>query len=312
MEGWPIADAHCDFLYYMHNEGWSILNPRERQAVALPYMRAAGVALQFFAAWVDPELKGSCMAQCLSLIDAYWRMLEESKGVLEPLGPDFKPLEGKIATVLTIEGGEAIEGSLEALRMFYRLGVRAMTLTWNYSNELASPAMRKTNKGLTPLGRRVLREMDRIGMALDAAHLSDAGISEALSLVTRPIFASHSNARAVSHHRRSLGDDHIREIAKAGGVICVNYYPPQLRAEEEQASALDVAKHAAHIAAIAGPGHVALGSDFDGMCKYPRDLKNQADLPILLKALLDVGFTEAEARRVAYDNLRDYIIQFTV
>ena len=311
MEIFPIADAHCDFLYYMQNDGWSILRPQERQAVALPYMRASGVALQFFAAWIDAELKNSCVNQCLALIDAYWRMLEASSGALTPLTADFDPRSGQVATVLTIEGGEAIDGSLEALRMFHRLGVRAMTLTWNYSNELASPAMRRMNKGLTPLGRKVVREMDRIGMALDVAHLSDAGISEALSLATRPIFASHSNARAVCPHRRSLGDAHIREIARSGGVICVNFYPPQLRADGEMASATDVARHAAHIAALAGPAHVALGSDFDGMCAYPWNLKTQADLPNLLQALADVGFSQEEIRRIAYDNLRDYIVQFT-
>ncbi len=312
MEAFPIADAHCDFLYYMQNESWSILRPQERQAVALPYMRTAGVALQFFAAWIDAELKSSCLSQCLALIDAYWRMLEASCGALTPFTADFNPHRGQVATVLTIEGGEAIDGSLEALRMFHRLGVRAMTLTWNYSNELASPAMRRMSKGLTPLGRRVAREMDRIGMALDVAHLSDAGITEALSLAaTRPIFASHSNARGVCPHRRSLGDAHIREIARSGGVICVNFYPPQLRADGEMATAIDVARHAAYIAALAGPAHVALGSDFDGMCAYPRDLKTQADLPNLLQALADVGFSQAEIRRIAYDNLRDYIVRFT-
>lgn len=310
MHGIPVADAHCDFLYYMHNDGWSILHPNERQAVALPYMREAQVSLQFFAAWVDPELKTGYMTQCLALIDAYWSMLEESEGAMAPLTAQFCPQDGQIATVLTIEGGEALEGSLEALRMFYRLGVRAMTLTWNYNNELASPAIRRMNKGLTPLGRRVVREMNRIGMALDTAHLSDAGISEALSLATRPIFASHSNARAVCPHRRSLSDEHIRAIAGSGGVICVNYYPPQLRGDNRDASAADVARHIAHIAAIAGPEHVALGSDFDGMYAYPSDLKSQADLPNLLQALSAAGFSEAEMRRIAYDNLRDYIVQF--
>lgn len=310
MEGCPIADAHCDFLYYMHNEGWNLFSPKGRQAVALPYMRASNVALQFFAVWVDAELQTGCINQCLSLIDAYWRMMEEGNGALTPLTADFKPEDGEVATVLAIEGGEAIEGSLEALRMFHRLGVRAMSLTWNYSNELASPAMRKMNKGLTPLGRRVFREMNRVGMALDVAHLSDAGISEALSSAVRPIFASHSNARTVCPHRRSLGDEHIRDIANGGGVICVNYYPPQLRADGEEASAADVARHAAHIASIAGPGHVALGSDFDGMCAYPKDLKRQTDLPVLLQALATAGFSQAEIRRIAYDNLRDYIVQF--
>lgn len=310
MEGLPLADAHCDFLYYMHREGWSVLAPKGRQAVALPYMQEANVALQFFAAWVDGEASTGGMQQCVALIDAYWRMLEEAGGALTPLTAAFLPGKGQVATVLTIEGGEAIGGSLEALRMFYRLGARAMTLTWNYSNELASPAVRRLNRGLTPTGRRVVKEMNRIGMALDVAHLSDAGISEALALTERPIFASHSNARAMCPHRRSLTDAHIREIARGGGLICVNYYPPQLRADGKETAAVDVARHAAYIASLAGPEHVALGSDFDGMFTYPRDLKNQRCLPALVRALSEAGFSQGELRRVAYDNLRDYIIQF--
>ncbi|MEA5059292.1 MAG: dipeptidase [Candidatus Pelethousia sp.] len=310
MEGCPIADAHCDFLYYMYNDAWSLFAPKGRQAVALPYMRTANVALQFFAAWVDADLKMSCMSQCLSLVDAYWRMLEESEGVLVPLTKEFNPGDGAIATVLTIEGGEAIEGSLEVLRMFHRLGARAMTLTWNFSNELASPAMRRMNKGLTSLGRRVVKEMHRIGMALDVAHLSDAGISEVLSSTDKPILASHSNSRAICPHKRSLCDAHIREISQGGGVICVNYYPPQLRGDGKEASASDVTRHIAHIASIAGVEHVALGSDFDGMCTYPADLKKQSDLPVLLSSLAEAGFSDAEIHRIAYDNLHDYILQF--
>lgn len=306
----PIADAHCDFLYYMYQAGWDIFKPNTRQAVSLPYMQQANIGLQFFAAWVDAQDNQNGMRQCINLIDAYWRMLENTKGVLTPLTSSFKPGAGKIATVLTIEGGEAIQGSLEALRLFYRLGVRAMTLTWNFSNDLASPATRRLSKGLTPLGRRVVREMHRIGMALDVAHLSDGGIEEVLHSAERPIFASHSNARAICPHRRSLRDEYIKEIAGGGGVICVNFYPPQLRPDEESAGIQDVVRHISHIASLVGADHVALGSDFDGMGTYPKGLKNQKDLPALLDALENAGFNSAEIRRIAYDNLRDYIVQF--
>ena len=305
-----FADAHCDFLYYMYHDGWSIAAPQGRQAVALPYMRKANVALQFFAAWVDGNAARNGLEQCICLIDTYWRMLQASDGALVPFSRDFLPGAGKIAALLTIEGGEAIAGSLEALRMLYKLGARAMTLTWNYSNELASPAMRRANLGLTRLGRKTVREMDRLGMALDVAHLSDAGINEALSIATRPIFASHSNARAICNHRRSLKDAHIKEIAKAGGIICVNFYPPQLCALPQNACAADVARHAAYIASLVGPEHVALGSDFDGMNDYPRDLKNQGCLPALAEALRSAGFTENELEDIAYNNLRNYIVQF--
>ena len=310
MEAIPIADGHCDFLYYMLHEGWDISRPASRQAVSIPYMQASNVALQFFAAWIDGDAKQNGLSQCLELIDAYWRMLEQNADRLTPLTLDFQPGQGKIATVLTIEGGEGIDGSLEALRMFYRLGVRAMPLTWNYSNCLASPAMRRANKGLTDLGRKVVREMHRLGVALDVAHLSDAGIDEVLASAERPIFASHSNARSVCQHRRSLQDRHIREIAQCGGVICVNFYPPQLSQFPSNACAQDVARHAAYIASLVGAQHVALGSDFDGMWEYPQDIKTQEDLPNVLCALEKAGFSQQEIRSIAYNNLHDYILQF--
>ena len=306
----PVADAHCDFLYYMLYDHFKLKTTVPRQAVSLPYLRAGGAAIQFFAAWIDPDMRASGLQQCMWLIDAYHRMLEdcEDAGVV-PFSADFVPESGKIATVLTIEGGEALMGREENLRMFYRLGVRAMTLTWNATNELAHPAMSRVNRGITKLGREIVYEMDRIGMALDVAHLSDAGIDDVLSIVKHPVFSSHTNARAVCPHKRSLSDAQIRAIAQSGGVICVNYYPPQLRRKGD-ACIDDIVRHILHVAQVGGIEHVALGSDFDGMSEYPKDLKNWSDVPKLLDALLRAGLSEAEVRRIAYDNLRDYIVQF--
>ncbi len=306
----PVADAHCDFLYYMYHNHYSLKKAAPRQAVALPYLRKGGAAMQFFAAWVDPDARASGLQQCLWLIDAYYRMLEDcaDAGVI-PFSPEFTPEGGKIATVPTVEGGEALMGQEENLRLFYRLGVRAMTLTWNATNELAHPAMSRVNRGLTKLGRTIVREMDRIGMAVDVAHLSDAGIDDVLSIVKRPIFSSHTNARAICPHRRSLSDEHIRAISKQGGVICVNYYPPQLNRTGE-AGIDDVVRHILHVAQIGGIEHVALGSDFDGMVEYPNGLNNWGDVPNLLSTLLQAGLSEEEVRCIAYDNLYKYIAQF--
>lgn len=306
----PVADAHCDFLYYMFHDNYSLKTVKEKQAVSLPMMRKGGAALQFFAAWVDPDMKTAPLQQCLWLIDAYYRMLEEcaSEGIV-PFTKEFDPIGGKIGTVLTVEGGEAVMAQEENLRMLYRLGVRAMTLTWNATNELAHPAMSRLNRGLTKRGKAIVKEMDRIGMAVDVAHLSDAGIDDILSIATRPIFSSHTNARAVLSHKRSLTDRHIREIAKCGGVVCINYFPPQL-SKQPTACIDDIVRHIMHVVNVAGVEHVALGSDFDGMNEYPRDLKNWGDVPLLLDALLKVGLKEDDVRRIAYHNLRDYIVQF--
>ena len=162
--------------------------------------------------------------------------------------------------------------------------------------------MRRANKGLTDLGRKGVREMHRLGIALDVSHLSDAGIDDVLASAERPIFASHSNARSVCQHRRSLLDRHIREIAQCGGVICVNFYPPQLSQFPSNACAQDVARHAAYIASLVGAQHVAMGS--------AQDIKTQQDLPGVLQAFSKAGFSQQEIQGIAYDNLHDYILQF--
>ncbi len=305
-----VADAHCDFLYYMLHREYDISVPREGQAVDIPGMIYGNAAMQLFAAWMDPDDDITFLQQCMCLIDAYKRMLNKNS-MLTPLTKDFEPGKGKIATVLTIEGGEAIETRLENLRLFYELGVRAMTLTWNDQNELASPAMARRDKGLSRTGRTVVREMERLNMAVDVAHLSDASIDGILDEINAPIFSSHTNARTVLNHRRSLSDRHIKEIARRGGVIGVNFYSPQL-VERGRAEISDVVKHIEHIAAVGGIDCVALGSDFDGMGQdaYPRGLCCWHDMPRLISAMENAGFGENDIRKIACENLLNYMKRF--
>lgn len=310
MQGLSVADAHCDFLYYMCRRGYSFQNPRKDQAVSLPAMRQGGAALQLFAAWIDPDDQEAPLQQCLSLIDAYNRLLL-SCGALTPFTREFDPASGKIAAVLTVEGGEAIRGRTENLRLFRELGVRAMTLTWNETNELASPAMSRRDRGLTALGRDIVREMERVRVALDVAHLGDRGIDDALDATDAPIFSSHTNARAVFPHKRSISDRHIKEIAARGGVIGVNYYSPQL-VSTGRASLDDVIRHIAHIAEIGGPDCAMFGSDFDGMGaqSYPLGLTSWADVPRLIQGLERAGFSGKELYGIAYGNLARYMKRF--
>lgn len=305
----PVADAHCDFLYGMWQSGYDIRTLSKNQTIHTPYLLQGGIALQFFAAWIDRTLKTPYLQQCLGMIDAYCRMLEQYGDIFMPLTPAFRPDGGKIATVLTVEGGEAAEGSLAVLRTLKRLGVAAMTLTWNHNNELAGAAMRRGGKGLTPLGRDIVREMERIGIAIDVSHLSDAGIDDMLACTSTPVFASHSNARAVFDSPRSLTDTHIRAIAQQGGVIGVNFYYKQLCAGDN-ARIDDIVRHILHIVEVGGVNCCAIGSDFDGMTQYPEDLQNSSHLPRLLNKLVSAGLSEQDVRKIAYDNLHDYIIRF--
>lgn len=304
---YPIADAHCDFLYGAMEYGYDINTLKRDQTMHLPHMVGGNVCLQFFAAWIDTTLRTPPLQQAMSMFDCYFSMLEKNP-VFTPFSRNFDPNSGKIATVLTIEGGEACEGSLSMLRMFHRLGVRAMTLTWNENNELGGAAKMRQNKGLTGLGKELVAEMNRVGIALDVAHLSDAGIADALKISTRPIFASHSNARAIKNVARNLPDEFIREIALQGGVIGVNFYPPQLC--DGAASISDVVKHIMHIVSVGGIDCCGIGSDFDGMQQYPGELRSSLDMQKLCRALKAAGFSDEHIQKLAYKNMSEYILQF--
>ena len=304
----PIADAHCDFLYGAMEYGYDINSLRRDQSMHLPYMRQGNVKMQMFACWYDSKLKTPPLQQGLTMVDCYNRMLKANP-IFVPFSKDFNPNGDKIAAVLTIEGGEICEGSLAMLRIFKQLGVKTMTMTWNDNNELAGAAMARRQKGLTILGKEMLREMNEAGVALDVSHLSDDGIRDALQLSNRPIFASHSNARALVDSPRALPDDLIREIALQGGVIGVNFYTPQLTTKK-QASIEDIVNHILHIVSIGGVDCCCFGSDFDGMSIYPKDLKNSSDYPALCEALLKAGFSEEQVSRIAYWNLHRYLAKF--
>lgn len=305
----PVADGHCDFLFGAMARGYDIRTLQSEQTMHLAHMQAGNVRLQVFACWADKNLKTPPMQQCLEMIDRYDTMLAQNADTLVPFTRDYDPGCGRIATLLSVEGGEVCGGSLAVLRVLYRLGVRAMTFTWNENNELACAGKDRRDRGLTELGKEFLQEMNRLGMALDVSHLSDKGIDDALALSTRPVFASHSNARAIWDTPRGLKDAHIRGIAERGGVVGVNFYSPQL-CGARRAGIADVVRHIRHIADAGGVGCCAIGSDFDGMCSYPDGLHTSACLPQLTDALLDAGFTEAETERIAYHNLASYLAQF--
>jgi membrane dipeptidase len=304
----PVADGHCDYLYGAVQSGYDLRKPKREQAIRLDDLLCGGVALQFFACWIDTALASPPLHQCLAMIDAYERMLD-AHSELVPLTRDFVPESGKIAAVLSVEGGEALDGSMAVLRVLYRLGVRALTLTWNENNELAGAAMGRGNKGLSAIGRDIVDEMCALGVAIDVSHLSDRGIEQVLARTTRPVFASHSNARGAHDHARSLSDALIREIANQGGTVGINFYYQQLTKSSE-ASIEDIVRHICRVVEIGGIGCCAIGSDLDGMQQYPKDFKTSRDYPALFEALLRRGFSEAEVYRIAYQNLRDFIVQF--
>src|SRR5437899_8214589 len=194
-------------------------------------MKQGGQTAEFFSLYVKDwyVTHGGAARRTLDMIDSVYRAVERHPNelVFATSAADIRraKAQGKIACLMGIEGGHAIENSLPTLREFYRLGVRYMTLTWNNTNDWADAGRgEKKHNGLSDFGKDVVREMNRLGMLVDVSHVSDKTMSDALDVSKAPIFASHSSARALSNVPRNIPDDLLRRIARNGGVVQVNFY----------------------------------------------------------------------------------------
>lgn len=272
----------------------------------IPRLREGGVDLQVFALFAEPQYKPhGCLKRVLQLIDVFYSELESNKDEVAPVS-NYDDIgrarrSGKLAALLSIEGGEALEGSLSNLRAFYRLGVRAMTLTWNDRNEIADGVKEAaTGRGLTEFGREVVKEMNKLGMIVDVSHINERGFFDVLETSTSPTIASHSNCKALRDHPRNLTDDQIRAIADRDGVIGITFVPEFLSTGEGTLEM--VIDHIDHVVKVAGVPFVGLGSDFDGFEPITRGLEDVTRLPGLTERLLSRGYREDEVRSILGEN----------
>jgi membrane dipeptidase len=227
-----VIDTHNDVTTPMTNNSYDLSGaPPAPYRTNIERMKQGGLTAEFFSLYVRPWYvqHGGSARRTLDMIDAVYRAVERNPRdlMLATTAADIRRAkrQGKIAALMGIEGGHAIEDSLPALREFYRLGVRYMTLTWNNTNNWADAGRgEKKYGGLNDFGREVVREMNRLGMLVDVSHVSDETMSDALDVSKAPIIASHSSARALSDMSRNIPDDLLKRIAKNGGVIQVNFY----------------------------------------------------------------------------------------
>lgn len=234
-----VADTHVDLPYRLRKK-WQEIGRRSRVGhYDIPRMRQGGVTAPFFAVYVPGEHaeKGTSARTALEIIDLIHGLVDKHSKDLR-LGASVADIrrakkDGKIAVMMGIEGGHAIEDSLALLRQFYRMGVRYVTLTHTNTNHWADscgnffsydfqPKVVRVHHGLTDFGRQVVREMNRLGMMVDVSHVSDETLDDVLATSRAPIFASHSSCRALSNLPRNLTDGQIRRIAAKGGVVMVN------------------------------------------------------------------------------------------
>jgi membrane dipeptidase len=231
-----VIDGHADTPQRFVDEGWDFLDALGNGHLNLDAARRGGMSAEFFAIWVEPtQWRGRYAFRTLQLIDGVYEQLRKHPAELclglNPADIIRAHSEGRFCVLLGIEGGHSIENDLGLLRLYHRLGVRYMTLTWANTNgwadssgDLDDPSI-PHHGGLTAFGRDVVREMNRLGMMVDISHVSDKTFWDVLETTRAPIIASHSSARALAGAPRNLTDEQLRAVATSDGVVMVNFYP---------------------------------------------------------------------------------------
>jgi membrane dipeptidase len=299
-----VVDAHSDALMPVM-AGQSSLSGNPPGPVDFPKLKQGGVDAQCIAIYIEGEYKPDHgLKRAMQYLDLFYREVEApgSGGVACRTTKQIKEASatGKTAAVLTIEGGEAIDGDLGVLRVFKRLGVVAMGLTWNQRNALADGIGEARAKGgLTTAGVDAVREMNRIGMVVDVSHMTEQGFWDVIDTSTKPIIASHANCRALCDHLRNLRDEQIKAFARNGGVIGATFVSQFIHATQPD---LDhYLDHIDHMMDLVGPDHIGIGADL-GSRYRDWDLKAPEDTRRVTLGLLKRGYSEADSEKILGGN----------
>jgi membrane dipeptidase len=313
----PLIDGHNDLPWAIRQ---SEVAPHDVEAAdhdlraATPFhtdlarLDQGHVGGQFWSVYIPYEAvqEGAAKVQ-LEQIDIAHQLIEKYPETLElaltPSDVQAAFGRGRVASMLGMEGGHAIENSLGALRAFYAMGVRYMTLTHNGTLDWADSCCDEPRHGgLSEFGREVVREMNRMGMLVDASHTSPETMHDVLDAAEAPVIWSHASARGVHDHARNVPDDVLRRLPENGGVVMVTFVPGFLTSNDE-ATIGDVADHIDHIASVAGVDHVGIGSDFDGIDSTPVGLEDVSTFPALFAELSRRGWTEEGLAKLAGENV---------
>jgi len=305
-----FIDFHCDTASAMLEQNQPLR--KNSLKVDIEKLQKGEALAQFFAMYIDKVKHESSYAYCLEMLQNFKQELVLNSENISLCRTHRDLIEaqkqGKIGAFLTIEEGEAIEGDLDKLRFFKQEGISAMTLTWNYENELGYPNFewQYQNRGLKPKGFEVVEAMNELGMLIDVSHLSDAGFEDVITHSTKPIIATHSNARAVTNHSRNLTDEQLKKLADNGGVAGLAFSVNFLVEKESidplrLAKVEDMVRHIKHIRNIAGVEVLALGSDYDGIMNTV-EMEDASQMFKLSDGLLKSGFSYDEVEKIFYKN----------
>ena len=293
-----IADTHSDTLYNLAR-GQKITEVD----ITPDRLREGGVTLQVFAMWSGPKGPGGDYA---ALAEQEYAARQQFIDVgINQVDDPSEATAGKPHFMLSLEGCEVFQDGLDKVAFWRERGVRMGAPVWNNENALATPAKKNADDGLTDYGVKVINEMQRQGIAVDVSHLNERGFYDLFAKGIRPPMASHSCCRSLCDHFRNLTDDQIRMMIQYGGFIGVNFYPAFL-SEDKVADTTTLAQHIDHICQLGGAEIVGFGSDFDGIERYPEDLRHPGQMENLLNALRRYGYEDEALEKIAGQNLIDY------
>lgn len=296
-----IIDTHCDTATEMCKRGVGLYNNQ----LHLDFAKFDGAKrTQFFAVFNDPEHWDNAKEYAFGIIRKLKSEIEKSKGkiVLCQSYEDYRNAAGKMRCFLSMEGGKPIESAAD-LDEFYRAGVRMLSLVWNKTNQLAAGAGETdSRKGLTVLGREIVLEANRLGIIIDLSHASDKTFWDIAEISKKPLFASHSNSRAITPHKRNLTDEQVRAIIKTGGYIGLNFYPPFL-STRKTAAIDDILRHTEHFLELGAADNLGIGADFDGVDFLPAGINGAEDTEKVFDAMLRRGYSEELVRKISYTNM---------
>ena len=286
----------------------------EHGQIDIPRIREGGVDCLLFAMYVSP-LHSARLRRLLQMLDAFHSELDSNPDTIA-FATNYDEVmvavkEGKIAAIISVEGGEPLEGDIGALRMIHRLGVRSLTLTHFPRNELGDGSGADSGSHLTEFGRQVVEEMNRLGMLVDISHLNETGFWDVIEVTKDPIVATHSNCKALCDHHRNLTDDQIRALVDNGGVLnlsfCAGFIKEGVGFDPEAVKRVtieDWLDHLDHAVGLVGADHVGIGSDLDGGYGFP-GLDDITKFPDLTRGMVAAGYSDKDIEKIlGANNLR--------
>lgn len=299
-------DLHCDTASRLLYENLKLKESICK--VDIEKLKKGKAKAQVFAHFIELNIVENPYTEFINMYNNFISEIKENEDSIE-IVRNLNELEnvnnkGKIGAFLSIEEGEVLEGKVERVEELYNMGIRFITLTWNFKNSIGYPnaGYKYKDYGLTEKGKEIVLEMERVGIIPDCSHLSDGGFYDLIDICKKPFIATHSNARAITDHSRNLTDDMIVKLSEKGGVMGLNFCAPFLGSEKVP-SINSMIQHIKHTRNVGGIDVLALGTDFDGIGNEV-EIENIGEIGRLRDALLKEGFTNSEIDKIFYGNVK--------